>query len=169
MQALARAGCSAGEPILDRRMHVFVPVIEHELALRGGAEDLAQGLTHPGVLWGRDQPRRAKSLDVTEASYHIPGHEASIPRPIVARGVLEDALVWRAGAPEGRPVHSLVSRQVSTHELAIEASSRGDLRDIDVLISRVRPPARARSALDGVPLTKEDPVRAGRTAEVFRI
>src|SRR5215210_7971014 len=68
----------------------------------------------------------------------------------------------------GRSI-SLASRQVGTHQLAIETSSRGDLRDINVLISRVRPTARARSALDSVPLAKEDPVRARGTAEVFRI
>ena len=65
-----------------------------------GVEYLPQSAAHVGVLRGRDQACRSQPLDVTQAAQHIPGHQPSIPDPVVAGGVLEQPLIRGAGAPE---------------------------------------------------------------------
>src|SRR5687767_7862647 len=60
----------------------------------------------------------------------------------------------------------LVSGEVGAHQLAIEGTRGRDFRNVDILVSRVRPAAGTRPALEGIPLTEEDPVGAGGTAEL---
>jgi hypothetical protein len=106
VQPLAGSGSSAGQPVLDRRVHVLVAMIQRQTAARRRCEHLAESAADLRILGGRDEARGPEPLDVAEATEHIPGEEARIPGAVIAGRVFEESLVGRGRAPErGRPIH----------------------------------------------------------------
>src|ERR671910_510177 len=168
MQPLARSRSATGQPVLHRRVHVLVTMVQRQRASRGRHVHLSERAAHFGVLGRRDEPGGPQSLYMPEAAQHVPGKEASIPGAIVSSGVLEETLVRCGRAPErGCPVHGfLLSGEVGAHQLAIEGARGGYLRYVYILVCRVRPAAGAGPAFDRVTITEEHPIGARRTSEM---
>ena len=67
------------------------------------------------------------------------------------------------------PSHASPSARYARTSARVERPRRRHLGQVHVLVRRVRPPARARPALDRVGVPEEHPVRAGRAAEGLRL